>query len=207
MARFASIVLFVTLAGCAKKQELTLPPPPLRPNPVAVAAPKEQGKDCEKTDPSHELKALEFGQRSITEASKLADEGHRSLKASETAEIDRPTREADITDAVRSFITALAADPYNVAATYDLAAAYARIQRNQCAMNMLERVIQMRTHPSKKADVDAVLDRLLGRKNTPLDGNFANLRLDERFRLMISKICEDQNDANCVYGNGGTKKP
>lgn len=202
--RFASLA-FVLLLGCHEKQELTAPPPPLRPQPQPVATVKEVGKDCDKVDASHELKPLEFGQRSIPEGMKLADEGHRQLKSSETAEIDRATREAYITEAVKMFITALAADPYNVYATYDLAAAYARIGRNQCAMNLLDRVIAMRSHPSKKPDVDAVLDKLLGRRGAQLDGNFTNLRLDERFRKMISEMCEDQNDANCVYG--GAKKP
>ncbi|MCX5741324.1 MAG: hypothetical protein NT062_02365 [Proteobacteria bacterium] len=200
--RLASLLFgMVFVVGCHAKQELTTPPPPLRPEPAPSLEKKDTGKDCEKTDST--LKPLEFGQRSIPEGAKLADEGHRNLKSSETAEIDRATREAYITEAVKNFITALAADPYNVSATYDLAASYARIGRNQCALNLLERVIQMRSHPSKHAEVEAVLDRLLGRKTTPLDGNFSNLRLDDGFRAMIAKICEDQNDANCVYGAGG----
>ena len=65
------------------------------------------------------------------------------------------TREQYQTDAVNDFITALAADPYNVKATYGLAAAYAKIGRKQCSINLLTRMLQMRPHPSKKAEVEA----------------------------------------------------
>ncbi len=57
----------------------------------------------------------------------------------------------------------------------------------------------MRGHPSKHADVEAALDRLLGRKQV-LDTDFSELRKDGKFRDLISKMCEDSNDANCVYG-------
>jgi hypothetical protein len=57
----------------------------------------------------------------------------------------------------------------------------------------------MRPHPSKHADVEGALDRLLGRKQ-PLDPDFADMRTDDRFRQLIMKMCEGTNDANCVYG-------
>ena len=196
--RFAAFAL----VGCAAQQELTPPPAPLRPEPVPVVE-KKQGKDCEEKPST--LKPLEFGQRSIPEGTRLAEEGHRNMVSSETAEIDRSTREAYITEAVKNFITALAADPYNVQATYELAAAYAHIGRNQCSLNLLDRLFQMRSHRSKRDEVEAAMDRLLGRRGARLDANFANLRLDEKFRKMISEICEDQNDANCVYGAGSKR--
>ena len=195
--------LALTLAaGCAGQQELTPPPPPLRPDPVPTVE-KKQGKDCDEKPST--LKPLEFGQRSIPEGIRLAEEGHRNMVSSETAEIDRSTREAYITEAVKNFITALAADPYNVQATYELAAAYAHIGRSQCSLNLLDRLFQMRSHRSKRDEVEAAMDRLLGRRGARLDPNFADLRLDEKFRKMISEICEDQNDANCVYGSGGKR--
>ena len=100
---------------------------------------------------------------------------------------------------MKDFITALNADPYNVRATYSLAAAYARIERRQCSLNLLNRLLQMRAHQSKRADVEAALDRLLGRKQ-PLDPDFADMRTDDRFRQLIMKMCEGTNDPNCVYG-------
>jgi len=191
--------LLVTL-GCAKQQELTAPPPPLRPEAEAKQTTRKAvAKDCDETTAQDELKPISFDQRSIPEGSKLAEQARAELKTAESAEIDRLTREQYITDAVAHLLTALEADPYNVTATYTLAAAYARIDRPQCALNLLTRMLQMRPHPSKRAEVEMHLDKLLGRKQV-LDPDFAGMRNDERFRTLIRKMCEGTNDANCVYG-------
>lgn len=193
----ASLLLSV---GCAAKQELTPPPPPLRPEAEAkVNTRKVIAKDCDETRPEDELKPISFDQRSIPEGSKLAEQARAELKTAESAEIDRLTREQYITDAVANLLTALEADPYNVSATYTLAAAYARIDRPQCSLNLLTRMLQMRPHPSKRAEVEQHLDKLLGRKQV-LDPDFAEMRNDERFRMLIRKMCAGTNDANCVYG-------
>lgn len=192
--------LLIASLGCAKKQELTAPPPPLRPE----AEPQENtrkvvAKDCDETTPQDELKPISFDQRSIPEGARLAEQARAELKTAESAEVDRLTREQYITDAVAHLLTALEADPYNVNATYSLAAAYARIGRRQCSLNLLTRLLQMRPHQSKRADVEVHLDKLLGRKQV-LDPDFAEMRNDERFRTLIRKMCEGTNSANCVYG-------
>jgi hypothetical protein len=186
------------LGGCHEKQEATAPPPPLRPDPV----PKPEvvvAKDCEATDPATEPKFVAFDERSIPEGQRLADQGYAKLNSANSAEIDRRTRDDALTDAVNDFITALAADPYNVKATYGLAASYAKIGRKQCSINLLTRLLQMRPHPSKKDDVERVFDRLLGRKQA-LDPDFSDMRRDPRFRELIAKMCADTNDPNCVFG-------
>jgi hypothetical protein len=186
--------------ACSKKQEITAPPPPLRPEPEATAdQAKAQQKDCEIVTPEMEEKPMAFDQRAITESSKLSDGARQNLKLAESAEIERIQREEYITTAVRDLITALRGDPYNVSATYTLAKAYARIGRPQCSMNLLTRLLQMRPHPSKRAQVEQHLDMLLGRKQT-LDPDFAEMRRDDRFRELIKKMCEGTNDPNCVYG-------
>ena len=188
-----------TVTACAKAQQLTAPPPPLRPEPDPPPPPKPTtAKDCEPTQPSDELKPIEFTERSIPEGTKLAGQALGELKTAESAEIDRSTREQYITDAVEHFITALRADPYNVSATYNLAAAYARIGRKQCSINLLTRLLQMRPHAAKHDEVELHLDRLLGRKQA-LDPDFSEMRGDERFRSLIAKMCEGA-DQNCVYG-------
>lgn len=199
--RRALLVAFAVMSawGCHGKQELTAPPPPLRPDPEPPPPTVKEQRDCEPTDPQAELKPLTFDERSIPEGMRLADEGYASLNSSRSAEIDKLTREQQITDAVNSFITALAADPYNVKATYGLAAAYARIGRKQCSINLLTRILQMRPHYSKHAEVELSIDHLLGRKQV-LDPDFADMRRDDRFRTLIQKMCEGTNDANCVYG-------
>jgi|HubBroStandDraft_6_1064221.scaffolds.fasta_scaffold176891_2 hypothetical protein len=193
-----TLVVLLMLAAC-HKQVMTPPPPPLRPEPEAKPAEAKVQKDCDPTDPQAELKPLTFDERSIPEGMRLADKGYVELTASVSAEIDRPTREQDQTDAVNDFLTALAADPYNVKATYGLAAAYSRIGRKQCSINLLTRILQMRPHPSKHAEVEQQIDHLLGRRQA-LDADFADMRRDERFRTLIEKMCEGTNDPNCVYG-------
>jgi hypothetical protein len=193
-----SLAASLSLGACSKKQELTAPPAPLRPEPAPSAATNRPvQKDCPVTD--HEPSPITFDERSIPESARLAEQARTELRAADSAEIDRSTREQYITDAVEHLITALAADPYNVSATYTLAAAYARIGRPQCSINLLTRLLQMRTHASKRDEVEKQLDRLLGRKQ-PLDPDFADMRADERFRTLIRKMCEGTNDPNCVFG-------
>lgn len=198
MRTTTKLAVLVLVAAC-HKQVMTPPPPPLRPQPEPAPVEAKVQKDCEPTDPQAELKALTFDERSIPEGMRLADKGYVELTASSSGEVDRPTREGDIGDAVNDFLTALAADPYNVKATYGLAAAYARIGRKQCSINLLTRILQMRPHPSKHAEVEQQIDHLLGRRQA-LDADFSDMRRDERFRTLIEKMCEGTNDANCVYG-------
>ena len=202
VARLGFALLFAaSVAGCNKKVVIADPPPPLRPDPEPLENKKltVAPKDCQPTTPADELKPIDFDQRSIPEGSRLAEEAKTLLKTAEGAEVDRSLREQYTTDAVIKLITALKADPYNVTATYHLAATYARIGRGKCSINLLTRLLQMRPHPSKRNEVEAHLDRLLGRKNT-LDPNFADMRRDERFRTLIKKMCDGTNDPNCVYG-------
>jgi hypothetical protein len=198
--RLAPVVLALLLAACSKKQEVTAPPAPLRPEPEPMAdAGKKEQKDCEAVTPEMEEKPMAFDQRAITESAKLSDGARANLKLAESAEIERIRQEEYVTEAVKDLITALGSDPYNVSATYTLAKAYARIRRPQCSLYLLTRLLQMRTHPSKRPAVESHLDMLLGRKQ-PLDPDFAEMRRNEGFRELIKKMCEGTNDPNCVYG-------
>ena len=89
------------------------------------------------------------------------------------------------------------ADPYNVDATYTLAAAYARIDRPQCAVNLLARLVALRKHKSQRDKVVKRLDRLLGRDEYSgrLDPDFFDLRDDPRFRELVKQFEQRARDA------------
>lgn len=190
------------LAACGGGT-LTPPPPPLRPAAKPVDKPPEVATtptDCEPTSPDDKQPSKSFDQRSIPEADRLAKESVSYFDQSKVEGLDRATREGLVEDAVKGLITALLADPYNVTATYKLAAVYARIDRKQCAINLPERLLQMRDHASRKAQVEGRLDELLGRNKKPLDPDFADMRGDSRFRDLIARMCEGSADPACVFG-------
>ena len=199
LTAFALGIALVLAAGCKSKQPLTAPPPPFRPEPVAAAGPSAPTKvDCDIPDPSMTPDAKTYAERAprIDEAKRLSEEGLAKLQATEGTSLDPASREQLITDSVSTFLDSLAADPYNVNSTYNLAAAYARIGRKQCAYNMLERLIQMKNHGSRTVEVNQKLDRLLGRNKTPLDPDFRDLRSAQTFDCLINNI-GTQNPQNC----------
>lgn len=167
-------------------------PPPLRPKEQKeVEKPREVAKrDCERVTIGDQRPAVKYKQRSIDEAENLANEAFDMLRAAEKRGVPKSDRERLITRAVERFITALLADPYNVHATYNLAAAYARIDRRQCSLNLLARLEEMRRLASQKEKVEAKIDRLLGRNKYEgrLDPDFDNLRDDERFRALVKRM-------------------
>ncbi len=203
----AGLLLGASLAAaCGGK--LTPPPPPLRPKPEPEASliSKESNRtDCDPTDHNREEPAMDFDERSPDEASDLARDGLSALQAA-SKEGDKLLREEQITKAVNLFVTALLADPYNVTATYNLAAAYARIGRIQCSLNLLERLFAMQEHHSRKDEVASSINRLLGRVGKNVDPDFNEMRSDPRFRQMIASMCGNSRDAtDCVYG--GRREP
>jgi hypothetical protein len=197
-----AVSLGIVLGACGAQKAMA-PPPPLRPKviPPKDGPPKPASgqTDCGPIDPNKQPAAMMYQQRSIPEAKAVAAEGLTLLQQAE-GNSDKATREKDISTAIDKFITALLADPYNVNATYNLAAAYARIGRKQCAVNMLTRLLQMKDHASRKVEVDGKIDRLLGRKKTPIDPDFDDMRSDGRFRTLIEKMCEGSGDPQCVFG-------
>lgn len=177
--------------GCKSKPVVTAPPPALRPEPMPPEKPDAPTKtDCDPPDPALMPDAKTYAERAprIQEAQRLSEEGLAKLQAAEGTSLDPASRETLITDSVSTFLDALAADPYNVNATYNLAAAYARIKRRQCSYNMLERLILMRDHPSRKDEINKKLDRLLGRNKTQLDPDFREFRSDPVFDCLINNI-------------------
>ena len=82
-------LLFISalfLGACHGKQEVTAPPPPLRPEPEAKEDANAQ-KDCEPTEPTEELKPIGFDERSIPEGQRLADQAYSELNSTNSAEV------------------------------------------------------------------------------------------------------------------------
>lgn len=191
LAVATSILGAIVLAGCGGGQKLTPPPPPFRPDEIADEGPAAPTRtDCDPTNPQLTPDAWTYAQRApaIQESAALAASGLAKLQAAEGVGLDPKTREEMITEAVDEFLAALGSDPYNVNATYNLAAAYARIGRKQCSVNLLDRLVLMKDHSSRKVEVNQKFDRLLGRNGTPLDPDFRDMRQDDRFRCVVNNI-------------------
>jgi hypothetical protein len=182
------VVLAFSAAACGGPGKA---PPPRRPKPKPAAEKvTTERTDCDPRDPTKELPPLPFDERSVDEAENLANQGYAFLKRAETRGIEQRERENLITEAVNRLITALLADPYNVNATYSLAAAYARIGRAQCSVNLLSRLVPLRKHNSQRDKVEEKLDKLLGRGDHQgrLDPDFNDLRDDPRFRELVKEF-------------------
>lgn len=179
------------VAGCGGKGPVPEAPEPRRPEESAPEAEQPDAPDdCQPVDAAQQPPAVSYRERSVVEAKNLADEGFGMLKQAEDPKLPRASQEDLITQAVDRFITSLLADPYNVHATYNLAAAYARVGREQCAVNLLDRLVLLHRLPSQHDAVEDKLDRLLGRGRyrNDLDPDFDELRDDERFREVIKKF-------------------
>ncbi|MBK9070012.1 MAG: hypothetical protein IPL79_03255 [Myxococcales bacterium] len=186
----------VLAAACKPKNSAG--PAPFRPE--ASATEIGTVADCAPTNPDEQSTPLRFGERSIAEAARLVERARDEYAEAMTTELSQPLRLEALHRTLETLHTALAADPYNVDATYLLAAAYARVQRKQCTLNLLERLLEMKHHHSRSAAVERRLDSLLGRRGTPLDTSFDGLRRDAGFRELIAEMCRDENDADCVHG-------
>lgn len=185
-------------AGCGSSAKLTPPPPPLRPKATPMERPAETEvatpTDCARTDPQSSPASVPYTKRSIEEATNLANEGFKKLTDAERRDQTKEMREQLVIDAISAFITALRADAYNVHATYNLAAAYARIGRVQCSLNLLDRLVDLRKLASQTDLVEAKIDRLLGRGKYAgaLDPDFRDMRDLEPFRALIRKLEPNQ---------------
>jgi hypothetical protein len=205
MMRLSSyfIVMAALLAVCACSKNGPVKPAPEPRRPQEVKAQKTEGErtDCQPTDPRALPPSVSYKERSIVEAKNLAEQGFSLLQRAEDKKVPRVEREDMVTEAVDLFITALAADPYNVHATYNLAAAYARVGRAQCAVNLLDRLVELRNLRSQKEEVEAKLDRLLGRDKyrRKMDPDFRQLRDMTIFREVIKKFCPSLSSDSPLY--------
>ncbi len=189
----------LTLAGalaCATAAPKAPPvAPPFRPDATALPAKvvEEIGppEDCPAADPSTGAPAKVYKDRSIDEGASYADAGLKIQKQSEDSGKATQERNDLLQAAIEKYITALAADPYNVKATYNLSTAYARVGRGQCALNLLGRLVAMKDWPSQKSQIDDCADRIFGRGKKwkdNADPDFDKLRTNDKFRNLVKQF-------------------
>jgi len=190
MMRILLPLATLCLFACHSAVKVPPAPKPRRPIPRKVKPPPPAPTDCKPTDPKTLPAAVPYVERSISESNNLAAEGVALLNQSRSRTVEPSEREELFGEAVKKLLTALAADPYNVHATYNLSAAYARIGRRQCALNLLQRLVLLRKLPSYKPAVEAKLDRLLGqgKYKGDLDPDFDDMRDDAGFRNLVKEF-------------------
>lgn len=190
MTRTLFCLATLTLFACQSSGPVPAAPKPRRPIPKKVKAPPPAPSDCKPTDPKSLPAAVPYPERSLSESNNLAAEGVALLNKSRSRTVEPAEREELFSEAVRKLLTSLKADPYNVHATYNLSAAYARIGRRQCALNLLSRLVLLRKLKSYVPAVEAKLDRLLGQGKYEgnLDPDFDDMRDDEGFRELVKQF-------------------
>jgi len=201
MRNLTVIAFALATVSCASAKA---PPPgdPVRPPPQklqavvsqdrvsVVTGPLEQAQeDCDPMSPDQGPPPKSVNGKDLKEAERIASEGLHNLIAAEKQ--DKPYAEVTtlIEQSVGQFHQSLALDPQNVKATYNLSAAYARIGRNQCALNLVARLVAMNRLGERKKDVGDAFDRIWGSgtgrwKGKP-DPDFDHLRTDKRLTDLV----------------------
>jgi len=156
---------------------------------AVVTGPMEQAPDdCDAVAPDQGPPPKPVSKKDVQEAEKIASEGLHNLISAEKQ--DKPYNEvtALIEQSVGQFLQALSMDPQNVKATYNLAAAYARIGRNQCSLNLIARLVAMHKIGERKRECADAFDRIWGSggrwKGKP-DPDFDHLRSDKRLTDLV----------------------
>jgi len=202
MRRVVSIIVAaVWVAACGGSAKQAPLGDPLRPQAqklpavvsqdkvAVVTGPMEQAPDdCDAVTPDQGPPPKNVSKKDAQESEKIASEGLHNLIAAEKQ--DKPYNEvtALIEQSVGQFLQALSMDPQNVKATYNLAAAYARIGRNQCSLNLIHRLVAMNKLGERKKECVDAFDRIWGSggrwKGKP-DPDFDHLRNDKRLTDLV----------------------
>jgi tetratricopeptide (TPR) repeat protein len=197
----ASLGLALLCAACATAK-VTPPGDPLRPSPqklpavvsqtninAVVKGPVDQApQDCEPMSPDQGPPPKSVSHKDAEEAQRIATDGLRNLVSAEKP--GKPASEVTslIEQSVQQFLQALSLDPLNVRATYNLSAAYARMGRNQCALNLVARLAAMNKVGIRRADCADAFHRIYGSggkwKGNP-DPDFGILRTDKRLTDLV----------------------
>ncbi len=169
MLRWASnagLWLSLITAGCST------PPagPPLRP----MEKLEESTADCAKQTSAPP--SVPYSERRIGEGSKFASLGVRELTTSK-----------NLGASARYFQLSLKADPYNVHATYNLAATYALAGKQKCSLTLLQRILDLRSLASYKAESTKKLKLLLDEG----DPDFNGIRASAAFQAFAKRTTNE----------------
>jgi hypothetical protein len=202
MRRLIALLAVVALGACAtakagpvsdplRPAAQKLPPVVAQDRVVAavVSGPLDQAPDdCDAVTPDQGPPPKSVSKKDVAEAEKVASEGLHNLIAAEKQDKAYNEVATLIEQSVQQFLSALALDPLNVKATYNLSAAYARIGRNQCALNLIARLVAMHKVGERKRDCQDAFDRVYGSggkwKDKP-DPDFQYLRNDKRLTSLL----------------------
>lgn len=183
----AAIALAAPQAACQPKV-VPAPAKPKRPKAKPINQPGPAVADCTVAVIEQSPPAVPYKARVIVESNNLSRKGIKLLSDAAKDGLEPELMESMFIEGVEDLLTSLKADPYNVDATYHLAAAYARIDRRQCTINLLDRLSLLRRLASHRPTVERRVDQLLGRNGKPLDSSFDPMRADERFRDVVEKL-------------------
>ena len=179
-----------------QKQELTAAAAAAAPRARAEARSDGRRRTASRPIPQHELKPISFDQRSIPEGMRLADQAHAKLngrrerrgRSPDARAVLRPTR--SMTSSPRSRPTRTTSRRRTASPPPTR-----RSAGKQCSINLLTRMLQMRTAPEQAAPRSRpVIDRCsaASRRSIPTSPTCA---ATSRFRELIAKMCEGTNDA------------
>jgi hypothetical protein len=105
-------------------------------------------------------------------------QGDAALGAAESSP-DPGVRASSTIEAINSYKKALLDDPFSAEATYKLAAAYARVRKKKCAIDLLTRLAQLKKHPDFEAEASRMVQA------ASQDGSFQGFRKDADSALGI----------------------
>lgn len=176
--RFRGIALVLALAvgaptaaGCGgpyvgKAEKLKRPVKKKRPpEPDAAALPYNE--DCKAAFFEDNSKV----RRNSGAARGKVGQGDAALGAAESSP-DPGVRASSTIEAINSYKKALLDDPFSAEATYKLAAAYARVRKKKCAIDLLTRLAQLKKHPDFEAEAGRMIQA------ASQDGSFQGFRKD-----------------------------
>jgi hypothetical protein len=154
-----SFVVCLLLAACqplyGNKPAEMKDPERRRPKPGEVAAAPEIPWDETCDSKFFEKPSTAKPRRTVVQEHVTA--ANQALAASDADDVSGKQKSSLVITAIDEYKQALVEDPYDVEATYGLAVAYATVYKKKCALDLINRLVALRAHPSYEADAKRLL--------------------------------------------------